>query len=114
MNPYQLSKNYYQLWDLVCQSGSPEIVCFVDYNPRIGNTTYRDVCVCKKNIDNGIIFKARGISYGDAPFTAQRPKNGIWQRDRFMNECRRMNVEFIIPPQTEVQSPKSYFEAEKF
>lgn len=98
MTPYQLSKNYYQLWDLVCQSGSPEIVCFVDYDPRDGMMPTRDVCLCKKIIGGSILFSVRGTCYGDAFFEARPSKNGLWQKDRFMNECRRMNVEFIIPP----------------
>lgn len=104
MNPYQLSKNYYQLWDLVCRPGSPEIVCFVDFDFRDGSLVKRDVCICKRVIGGTILFSVRGVCYGDAPFTTKWPtdRNWQWQKDRFMNECRRMNVEWIIPQQTEV------------
>lgn len=96
MNPYQVTKDYYKLWDLVCQTDNTEIICFVDYDYRDGTPKTRDVCKYRKIFGGTILFSVRGMCYGDAFFEKPR-KGAICQKDRFMNECRRMNVEWIIP-----------------
>lgn len=91
--PYNLSKDYEQLLQLICDGN--EIACFVDYSYSKDDTNpCRDICKCRRHEECWIQFGVRGMQYG-----------GVykWQNDRgtekelFFKECERMNVEFINP-----------------
>lgn len=83
-NPYRRSKDYERLHVLL--AARKEIVCFVDYEK-----TCRDVATgrCFSD-DNYIAIGARGIQYS-AGFIS------LSDKDKFIKDCGRMNLEFIDP-----------------
>ena len=89
-NPYLLSRDYDRLLALLAER--KEIVCFVDYN-FFGSTSEpsRDVCSARCfEDDNYIRISARGVQYNNALVQ-------LSERDKFIQDCERMNLEFIDP-----------------
>lgn len=90
---YNLSKDYELLYTKIC-AGS-EIACFVNYNFRSLEGKYppsRDICLIRRRKEYNIDFLARGISYGGVDDFA---KNKYSEKELFLSECKRMNVEWI-------------------
>lgn len=86
---YDISRDYDLLAELMQQTA---VVCFIDYNWSDGGVT-RDVAATVYR--NGIFdISCRGTSYAYS-----------FDRDMFIQCCRKYNVEFIIPPR-EVQNEK--------
>lgn len=91
-NPYKMSRNYTQLFDLICDGN--EIPCIVDYSFRDDDTrTYRDICKVRRFKEFQISFSARGISYGDV--SSWHQEEGFIEIDYFFELCKSLNVEFI-------------------
>jgi hypothetical protein len=90
--PYKISKNYNELFELICQGH--QIPCFVDYSYRDDDeTVFRDICRVTRRADFYISFGARGISYGD--ISSWHKENGEREIDAFVGLCKILNVEFI-------------------
>lgn len=88
--PYQLSKDYNQLFELV-KAGN-RIVVFVDYDMQDGKEPCRDVAT----LSNFTYYpSARGISYNIRFIFHDTPDEEKWKR--FLENCHHSNLEFVIP-----------------
>lgn len=89
--PYNLSKDYSRLFELICND--VKVPCYVDY--RFSNDdkkSSRDICQCKRWNEYDIKIGARGIQYGGVDVWC---KDRGTERDLFVQECERMNLEWI-------------------
>jgi hypothetical protein len=90
--PYKISKNYTQLFELICIGH--EIPCIVDYSyPNNGTETYRSICRVRRFKEFDISFGSRGIEYGCVSYWHK--ENGEREIDYFVELCKSLNVEFI-------------------
>jgi hypothetical protein len=90
--PYKISKNYTQLFELICIGH--EIPCIVDYSYRDNDKKiYRDLCRVRRPKDFFIMFGSRGIEYGS--ISSWHKENGEREIDYFVELCKSLNVEFI-------------------
>lgn len=108
--PYQLSKDYNRLFELV-KSGN-RIICFVDYGTkRFDGTPIRDVCtITNTNYE----ASARGIGYFGF-MDNEWPEDKL--RKKFEENCVQSNLEWVIqdnePLHSRVQQLISDVEAEQ-
>ena len=89
---YQTSRNYSALYDLLCKG--VEVLCYVDMKFSDGDV-YRDVARARRPEEWVISVGARGICYGEI-----RPSHntgGLSERATLDRECRRMNLEWVVP-----------------
>jgi hypothetical protein len=90
--PYKMSRNYTQLFDLICDGH--EIPCIVDYSFRDDDVRkYRDICRVRRFKEFEISFGTRGIGYGDV--SSWHKEQGVREIDYFAELCESLNVEYI-------------------
>lgn len=97
---YNLSQNYELLYQLICQGN--QLACYVNYESgRIipDRPAPRDICKVWREKEFDIDFVARGISYGSV--RSYDAKKGT-EKEGFLRECVRMNVEFILPHEIKI------------
>lgn len=92
---YNLSKNYDELYTKHILCGHI-IVCFVDYIIRNSERTLVDICQIRIKTDGVIDFGVRGICYGDVTPTQMKEENKSMKK-LFIEECERLNVQWILP-----------------
>ena len=89
--PYNLSKNYEQLYKLICEG--LVAACFVDYSYSGDDIPSRDIAKCRK-YDERISVGVRGCEYGSVSRYDQL-RTGETEKELFIKECERMNLEWI-------------------
>jgi hypothetical protein len=83
---YKTSKDYELLFQLMQKSS---IICMVDYLNYLGESNKKDIAQTFYSEDNFCRICARGITY-------------VWgeNKEHFIRECIKSNVEFIEPTET--------------
>lgn len=89
---YNFSRDYEALYYFLLRGNEP--VAIVDYIFHASGRSYRDVCRIRRHNDE-IVFGVRGMEYGNVG--KYESKNGLPQVTNFVDECKRMNLEWIDP-----------------
>lgn len=88
-----MSKDYCALYDLLCEGR--DAFCLVDMSFTNPDHVCRDVARVRRREEWRIDIGARGIGYGDVtPYGKNRHAT---ERDALVEECKRMNLEWIAP-----------------
>ena len=89
-NPYNLSKDYATLFNLIQQGF--QIPCFVNFDWDRKGDFVRDLCICRRYKEYDIQLSARGVGYGGVhPWNKEH-----WdEKELFLKRCEQLDLEYI-------------------